>query len=79
MNAKSGKFGSRFQGNGFRYGKLAKIVIITILIIAGMYMWLKWSANNDTKTMQNFDECYTSYQKYALSTEYVPYMQDCMR
>jgi uncharacterized membrane protein YccC len=79
MQARVGKFGAGFNRPPFDYSKIFNRIIIALMVLIAVIVWMKWSNKQDAKRMQSFDTCYTSYYNYALSTEYIPYMQGCMK
>ena len=79
MNYRAGRFGATFQKPPFDYSKLFNRIIMALIVLVLAILWIKWSIKQDDKRMQSFDNCRTSYYNYALSTEYIPYMQDCMK
>ena len=82
MKAEMGRFGSGGFGVSkppFDYSKLFNRIVMGLIVLVLVVLWIRWSNKQDEIRSQSFDTCYTSYYNYALSTEYISYMQNCMK
>lgn len=79
MKAKTGRFGASFSKPQVNYIRIFKNILFILILIIVAFFWLQWSNKREESLNKSFDACYDMYKTNALSTEYVPYMQDCMR
>lgn len=79
LKAKTGKLGAGFQKESFDYVKLLQwLLLVSIIFLIGI-VWLNLSNTKTNELNTVFDNCQTMYKSSSLSTEYIPYMQDCMK
>lgn len=80
MKAETGKLGASFQGEPpVDYAKMFNKIVMTIVAILVIVFWIDYSNHIDKKRSQSFNKCNSSYNAGVISTEYVAFMQACMK